>query len=107
MDKCHKEIYFVWTNVTLEVGICHRNLPLKFGQHRVSNTEIFLLWTKVARTNVAWTNVMVVVGGCVNLILVFSLSLNSKTGFTDPSLAGGVSLQAMRECSLRQWAGII
>ena len=38
-----------------------RNLPLKFGQDRVS---IIRIWTNVARTNIPWTNVCVTVGIC-------------------------------------------
>ena len=38
-----------------------RNLHLKFGQNRTSNSwdiaDILLIWTNVTRTNVAWTNV--------------------------------------------------
>ena len=34
-----------------------RNQPLKFGQIGPVKAEILLIWTNVARTNVAWTNV--------------------------------------------------
>ena len=30
---------------------------------RVKRAEIFLIWTNVANTNVAWTNVTMTVGG--------------------------------------------
>ena len=36
-----------------------RNLPFKIGP---VTAEIFLIWTDVARTNVAWTNITATVG---------------------------------------------
>ena len=47
-------------NLVLDVP---RKLPLTFGQNRASNitVEILLIWTNVARTNVAWTNLTVIV----------------------------------------------
>ena len=43
------------------VKACPRNLPLKFGQIESVTAKIFLIWTNVGRTNVAWINVMVTV----------------------------------------------
>ena len=67
MDKCHQDKccldkcrYGSWNRFNMVLGNCHLNLV-----EIVSVTaEIFLIWTNVARTNDAWTNVPVTVGTC-------------------------------------------
>ena len=54
-----------WTNVNLIFGNVldvPRMLPLKFHKNHVKVTDdIFLIWTDVARKNVAWANVNLIV----------------------------------------------
>ena len=42
----------------------YRNLPLKFGQHRVSNIWDIPYMTNVPKTNLVWANVKLIVGIC-------------------------------------------
>ena len=55
---------------------------MKIGSVRA---EIFLIWTNVAKTNVAWTNVTVTVGkmnqvGIVSVCTKFQLPSSSRSG---------------------------
>ena len=42
--------------------------------------EIFLIWTAVARTNVAWTNVNLIVGICARYSQEATFKVSSKLG---------------------------
>ena len=59
-----------WTNITIMVGNLaslkdgSRNLPLKIGQHFVSNSWDILIWTNFPSTNITWTNVNLILGVC-------------------------------------------
>ena len=45
-----------------------------------STVEVFLIWTNVTRTNVAWTNVIVTVGICSRYSHESTFKVSSKSG---------------------------
>ena len=47
---------------------------------RSVTAEIFLIWTNVARTNVAWTNVTMTVGICSRCSKEPTFKVSSKSG---------------------------
>ena len=55
-----------------------QNWVQKFGQHGSVTAEIFLIWTDVARTNVAWTN-FTVTDGLRTLPLMFGANWVSNS----------------------------
>ena len=67
MDKCHQDKYFLdkcwfcsWNLFKMVPGTYLSN----YLKIRSASAKIFLIWTNVARTNIAWTNVAIAVEIC-------------------------------------------
>ena len=74
--------YVAWLNVTIAVGIYIVPETYLWGLVRVESVtaEIFLTWTNVTGTNVAWTNVPVTVEICSRCSQELTFKVSSKSG---------------------------
>ena len=73
LDKCYHDS---WHLLKMVPGTYFLSLV----KLRLVTAEIFLIWTNVARTNVAWTNVVMAVEICSRLSWELTFKVWSKSG---------------------------